>query len=146
MGPGGTTTVDPTRVLAEQADRVRALVESVVVLHPGRRTLTVGDGQDACDLSGGNRWPLRWSHARRTYYDDVDPLETAREIAAGFVGQGWLRRTDAAGPGQVRIVVQRDGTAVGIDADVAEEGRTLQISAGSPCVTADGSLERRYLP
>ena len=138
-----TRVADPEQVLQEQATQLRELVDGVMARYPGIEAVGAGDHDDACVLPNDNRWPRRWIYARRTFFDDADPRTTAREIVDRFVADGWSQRVDPAKEGQVRVVVQRDGTSIGVMADVAEGGRTLQLNAASPCVRADGTLDRR---
>jgi hypothetical protein len=126
-------------VLAEQTSIARTLVDDLVAQAPAEDWRRVSDLSDACDIALGDRSPQQWNHSRRTM-TITDPAATADRLAAGLTAQGWTMTTRRPRAGETARDLQKDGFFVSIGA--VDEPPVLDITATTPCVGLDGSIDR----
>jgi hypothetical protein len=135
------TVADPEAVLnqltAELRARIDALTAGVKTTYRG----TTGNQSMVCHLPNENEWPQQWNYAQRLFVTEPDSRPTARQMAQILRAEGWTQRTDLDDGSELMLTLQKDGTAIGINAE--STGGGLAVVGDSACVNADGTVDRR---
>lgn len=144
-----TAVTDPDTVLKDQANQLRVIIDRAAASVPSLETSVSGDGADACELPLPDEgWPQAWSYSRRVFFTEPDSRPPARRIIQSLERDGWTIRP-FRDDDVLRVTAIRDGFAISIGAG-REAGRggygAISLLGVSPCVNADGSLDRSVPP
>lgn len=144
-----TAVADPDAVLQDQANQLRVIIDRAAASVPSLETSVSGDGADACELPLPDEgWPQAWSYSRRVFFTEPDSRPPARKIIQNLQKDGWAIRP-FRDDDVLRVTAIKDGFAISIGAggaaDVDGYG-AISLLGTSPCVNADGSLDRSVPP
>jgi hypothetical protein len=141
----GTSGPRASVVLKDVAVRLRAQVDAIASRYPGDQKPVTRDQDQPCVNSSSSHWPREWAYARAliiTKSLDTRPIgeQIIKQLGAG----GWAISRDPVIGQDVSVTARKDGFALSVNAG-ATTGR-VNLVADSPCVTADGSLDRTARP
>jgi hypothetical protein len=134
-----SSTPDPDRVLADQTTRLRTLVDDLVKLAPAATWTANLDMRSVCGTPTGQPWPAQWSYALTTTTPTRVPATT---LTDRLRTQGWtITERPGGGTAIDRTLAQKDGFVLTIES--GPQTGVVGVIGDSPCVTADGTIDRR---
>jgi hypothetical protein len=138
---------EPEAVLEDQAAQLRRLIDDIGREYPVNQNVSTGEFERDCsDSSADGDWPRRWRNGRRLSTEEGQAISLAERIATAFSASGWSRRDGAEPTDRAGLVLEKNGFVLILNASdtgVAGGGGAIALIAYSPCVNADGTLDRR---
>jgi hypothetical protein len=135
------TVADPETVLNQLAAELRAKVDALTKDVKTTFRGVTGNDSGVCGTPTHNRWPRQWGYGQRLFLTEPDSRPTARQMAQMLRAEGWTQRTDLDDGSELMLTLQKDGTAIGINA--GSTGGGLAVVGDSACVNADGTVDHR---
>ncbi len=144
-----TSVANPETVIKDLDTQVRKLVDDAATWFPSRANELVDHGEDACQLPSDTRFPTRSFYGRRLQVSPAQAIPAAQKVAGRFAADGWDKRVDPSSTETALITLQKDGFIMQVNAATKAVGTDIgvvTITGDTPCVEADGSVDRSAVP